>query len=153
MLSDPVAEAFGLIHRHPSDENFFRVCLWKNSWASERRVLAACIKTSGELFNSFLSVVKNCCSLLYNDTFTSRKECDCFLCNVYYTSHITIFRLNWAIIIVQKLPLPSNSLHLTTNGEGSLRINLPTFLVLNRFFWLVYLNCCNYPHFTCFKPC
>ena len=26
MLSDPVAEAFGLIHRHPSGENFFRVC-------------------------------------------------------------------------------------------------------------------------------
>ena len=25
MLSDPVAEAFGLIHRHPSGENFFRV--------------------------------------------------------------------------------------------------------------------------------
>ena len=24
MLSDPVAEAFGLIHRHPSGENFFR---------------------------------------------------------------------------------------------------------------------------------
>ena len=23
MLSDPVAEAFGLIHRHPSGENFF----------------------------------------------------------------------------------------------------------------------------------
>ena len=27
MLSDPVAEAFGLIHRHPSCENFFRVCV------------------------------------------------------------------------------------------------------------------------------
>ena len=27
MLSDPVAEAFGLIHRHPSGENFFRVCV------------------------------------------------------------------------------------------------------------------------------
>ena len=27
MLSDPVAEAFGLIHRHPSGENLFRVCL------------------------------------------------------------------------------------------------------------------------------
>ena len=27
MLSDPVAEAFGLIHRHPSGENFFRVCI------------------------------------------------------------------------------------------------------------------------------
>ena len=26
MLSDPVAEAFGLIHRHPSGENFCRVC-------------------------------------------------------------------------------------------------------------------------------
>ena len=25
MLSDPVAEAFGLIHRHPSGENFCRV--------------------------------------------------------------------------------------------------------------------------------
>ena len=25
MLSDPVAEAFGLIHRHPSGENFWRV--------------------------------------------------------------------------------------------------------------------------------
>ena len=25
MLSDPVAEAFGLIHRHPSGENFFPV--------------------------------------------------------------------------------------------------------------------------------
>ena len=24
MLSDPVAEAFGLIHRHPSGENFWR---------------------------------------------------------------------------------------------------------------------------------
>ena len=24
MLSDPVAEAFGLIHRHPSGENFCR---------------------------------------------------------------------------------------------------------------------------------
>ena len=27
MLSDPVAEAFGLIHRHPSGENFFRVTI------------------------------------------------------------------------------------------------------------------------------
>ena len=27
MLSDPVAEAFGLIHRHTSGENFFRVCV------------------------------------------------------------------------------------------------------------------------------
>ena len=26
MLSDPVAEAFSLIHRHPSGENFFLVC-------------------------------------------------------------------------------------------------------------------------------
>ena len=26
MLSDPVAEAFGLIHHHPSGENFCRVC-------------------------------------------------------------------------------------------------------------------------------
>ena len=25
MLSDPVAEAFGLIHRHPSGQNFWRV--------------------------------------------------------------------------------------------------------------------------------
>ena len=25
LLSDPVAEAFGLIHRHPSSENFCRV--------------------------------------------------------------------------------------------------------------------------------
>ena len=32
MLSDPVAEAFGLIHRHPSGENFFRVCQTRRIW-------------------------------------------------------------------------------------------------------------------------
>ena len=36
MLSDPVAEAFGLIHRHPSGENFWHgtarpVCLLKRA--------------------------------------------------------------------------------------------------------------------------
>ena len=30
MLSDPVAEAFGLIHRHPSGENFWCVCMVLN---------------------------------------------------------------------------------------------------------------------------
>ena len=32
MLSDPVAEAFGLIHHHPSGENFWRV---RGAWKLE----------------------------------------------------------------------------------------------------------------------
>ena len=31
MLSDPVAEAFGLIHHHPLGENFFCVCVLSKS--------------------------------------------------------------------------------------------------------------------------
>ena len=35
MLSDPVAEAFGLIHRHPSGENFWHGLVLKTAFGRE----------------------------------------------------------------------------------------------------------------------
>ena len=49
MLSDPVAEAFGLIHCHPSGENFFREQIWRHFQVAPvwgRRVLDVQLKQS-----------------------------------------------------------------------------------------------------------
>ena len=54
MLSDPVAEAFGLIHRHPSGENF-----WHGMAAVSLE-----IKGGKELFFHALTFVWEVCTLV-----------------------------------------------------------------------------------------